>query len=65
MSATTARVAFVIGGVMIAIAVYVVAASLWLGRPVTTSRVLDVAFALFFAVRGWMAIRRARRLRSP
>lgn len=55
------RISIGIGIAMIALAAYVLIASLWTGRPVTSSRLLDVGFALFFAARGALALRRARR----
>ncbi len=34
------------------------------GKPITTSRLLDVAFAAFFIIRGWMNMRTALRTRG-
>ena len=50
-----------IGVAMILCGVAVLVKSLTGGRPVTGQRFLDVAFALFFFVRGAMQLRIARR----
>jgi hypothetical protein len=53
--------ATILGVVMILCGVAIGVKSLVTGRPVTTSRFLDAAFALFFFVRGAMQLRIARR----
>jgi hypothetical protein len=60
---TRDRISIAIGAVMIALAAYVLAAPFWTGHAVTTARWLDAAFALFFAARGAMSIRRGMRRR--
>jgi hypothetical protein len=58
-------IATVIGVAMILCGVAIVVKSTVTGRPVTTSRFIDAAFALFFFVRGWMQLRTARRTPRP
>lgn len=53
--------AAVIGVAMILCGVAILVKSWATGHPVTPSRFLDVAFALFFFVRGGMQLRIARR----
>jgi hypothetical protein len=61
---TRARVVLVIGAVMMALGSYIALRPLWVGpRPLSASRWLDVAFAAFFLLRGWMNVRSA--LRTP
>jgi uncharacterized membrane protein HdeD (DUF308 family) len=59
------RLAAVIGIAMILCGVAVLVKSFTGGRPVTGQRFLDVAFALFFFVRGAMQLRIARRPPGP
>lgn len=64
LNAMTPRRLFslVLGLVMIAFGSYVALHPLWApGRPVTSSRWLDVAFALFFLLRGALYLRALRR----
>jgi hypothetical protein len=58
-------IATVIGVVMILCGVAIIVKSAVTGRPVTTSRFIDAAFAFFFFVRGWMQLRAARAPRPP
>lgn len=52
----------VVGVIMLGLGLYLAGRPLLVpGRPVTTSRWLDLAFALFFMLRGVMNIRAARR----
>ena len=54
------RIVFGIGVIMMALGAFVALRPLWAGpRPLTASRWLDIAFALFFLARGWMNVRRA------
>lgn len=47
-----------IGLLMMVLGAIIGSRPLWAGpRPLTQSRWLDVAFALFFLVRGWMNVR--------
>jgi len=55
----------VLGAVMIAIGVYVAARPLWNPLPVTGSRVLDMALAALFLLRGFMNLRVIRRTDNP
>jgi hypothetical protein len=55
----------VLGLVMIAIGAYVAARPLWTPLPVTGSRVLDMAFAALFLLRGFMNLRVIRRTATP
>ncbi len=57
--------ATILGVVMILCGVAIAVKSYATGRPVTTSRFLDAAFALFFFVRGAMQLRIARRAPRP
>lgn len=54
-----------LGVVMIAIGVYVAARPLWTPLPVTGSRVLDMALAALFLLRGFMNLRVIRRTAKP
>jgi hypothetical protein len=57
-----ARVVLAIGVLMIALGSYISLRPLWAGpRPLSASRWLDVAFAAFFLLRGWMNVRTALR----
>lgn len=59
-----ARVVLAIGVVMMALGAFVALRPLWAGRrPLTPERWLDVAFAAFFLLRGWLNVRAA--LRTP
>ena len=59
-------VALVLGLLMIALGLFLALRPLLApGRPVTASRWLDIAFALFFLLRGAMNVRSARRPRGP
>jgi hypothetical protein len=59
-------VTLVLGALMIALGLFLALRPLMApGRPVTNSRWLDMAFALFFLVRGAMNVRSARRARGP
>ncbi len=58
------RVVLVIGLVMMALGAFVALRPLWAGRqPLTAARWLDVAFAAFFLLRGWLNVRVALRSR--
>lgn len=53
----------VLGAIMIALGAFLAARPLYApGRPLTPSIWLDLAFALFFVLRGLMNVRAARRL---
>ena len=54
----------VLGAAMIAIGAFVAIRPLTGAPPVTGSRVLDMAFAALFLVRGMMNVRMMRRLRD-
>jgi hypothetical protein len=59
---TRVRVTLALGVVMILLGAFVALRPLWAGpRPLSASRWLDAAFALFFLLRGWMNVRLARR----
>ena len=59
-----ARIVLGIGLVMMALGAFVALRPLWAGaRPLTAARWLDVAFAFFFLLRGWLNVRSA--LRAP
>ena len=59
---TRSRLTLGIGVVMLLLGAFVALRPLWAGpRPLSASRWLDAAFALFFMVRGWMNVRLARR----
>ncbi len=59
---TRARITFTIGSVMIALGLFIALRPLWVGpQPLSASRWLDMAFAAFFLLRGWMNISTARR----
>ena len=59
---TRSRLTLGIGVVMLLLGAFVALRPLWAGpRPLSASRWLDAAFALFFMVRGWMNVRPARR----
>ena len=60
-----ARLGLVIGAVMFALGSYVALRPLWSREPVTTSRWLDLAFASFFLIKGWLHLRRGRRPPTP
>lgn len=57
-----ARIALLIGVVMIALGAFVAVRLLWGLPPLTRSIVLDATFAGFFILRGTMNIRAGRRL---
>ena len=62
---TRSRVVLAIGVVMFALGAYIALRPLWAGpRPLSASRWLDMAFAAFFMLRGWMNVRSARRQSS-
>lgn len=62
----TRRIPLVIGVVMIVLGAYVALHPLWAPqRPLTASRWLDVTFAAFFLIKGWLNVRTARRDRRP
>jgi hypothetical protein len=57
---TRARIIIGIGLVMVALGAYIALRPLWAGpRPLSASRWLDMTFAAFFMLRGWMNIRSA------
>jgi hypothetical protein len=59
---TRTRVTLGIGVVMLLLGAFVALRPLWAGpRPLSASRWLDGAFALFFMLRGWMNVRLARK----
>ena len=59
---TRARIVIAIGVVMVALGAYIALRPLWAGpRPLSASRWLDMAFAAFFMLRGWMNVRTGRR----
>jgi hypothetical protein len=62
---TRARIGLVIGAVMLAFGSYIALHPLWSPAPVTQSRLLDVAFALFFLVKGLLYFRVLRNRPSP
>jgi hypothetical protein len=63
---TRTRVVLAIGLVMMALGSYIALRPLWAGtRPLSTSRWLDLAFAAFFLLRGWMNVRTGLRRRRP
>jgi len=59
------RVIFGIGVVMIGLGLFLALHPLFVPRPVTASRWLDVGFAFFFVLRGLMNVRHAARALSP
>jgi hypothetical protein len=55
-----------LGAILILIGLYVALRPLvGAGTPITSSRFLDMAFAVFFLIRGAMNVRVARRPRAP
>ena len=60
------KLGLVIGVVMVALGSYIALHPLWSREPVTQSRFLDLAFATFFLVKGWLYLRQLwRRPRPP
>jgi uncharacterized membrane protein HdeD (DUF308 family) len=59
------KIGLVIGAVMFALGAYVALHPLWNRAPVTASRFLDLAFATFFLVKGWLYLRQAWRRPAP
>ena len=60
------RITIGIGIVMIGLGAYVALRPLWEGLvPLSNSRWLDAAFALFFLLRGWMNVRLGRKQMRP
>ena len=60
------KIGLAIGTVMFALGAYIALHPLWSREPVSSSRFLDVAFAIFFLVKGWLYLRQAwRRPRTP
>ena len=60
------KIGLVIGAVMFALGAYIALHPLWSRDPVTQSRFLDLAFAAFVLVKGWLYLRQAwRRPRPP
>ena len=59
------KIGLVIGGVMFALGAYIALHPLWDRAPVTSSRFLDLAFATFFLVKGWLYLRQAWRGPAP
>lgn len=56
--------AIILGVVMVALGVFLALRPLTGALPVSGSRVLDIAFAALFILRGGMNVRSARRLRA-
>jgi hypothetical protein len=57
---TSARIALIVGIVMMLMGAYIALHPLWAGpRPLSPSRLLDLVFAAFFLLRGWMNVRSA------
>lgn len=64
-SLTTARIGLAIAAVMIGIGMYLgTRAGFGVQTPVTGSRGLDVAFAIFFVARGALQVQRWRKTRE-
>ena len=62
-SRTRYRVILVIGLAMMALGAFIALRPLWAGpQPLSSSRWIDVAFALFFLLRGLMNVQGARRM---
>jgi hypothetical protein len=60
------KIGLVIGAVMAALGTYIALHPLWSRDPVSSSRFLDLAFATFFLVKGYLYLRPAwRRPREP
>ena len=59
------RLGLVIGAVMVVLGSYVALHPLWSREPVTSSRLLDAGFALFFLLKGWWYLRRGWRPAPP
>ena len=64
MSLST-RLGLVIGVVMFGLGTYIALHPLWSREPVTPSPWLDVAFALFFLIKGWLHLRALWRPARP
>lgn len=63
---TRGKVVFGLGAVMVLLGAWIALRPLFPGaRPITPSRLLDVAFALFFVLRGLMNVRTGLRARQP
>jgi hypothetical protein len=66
VSSTRARVTLAIGIVMMGLGAFVALRPLWAGAvPLSNSRWLDVAFAFFFLLRGWMNVRSGLKQARP
>ena len=62
-SRTRYRVILAIGLAMMALGAFIALRPLWAGpQPLSSSRWIDVAFALFFLLRGLMNVQGARRM---
>lgn len=60
-----ATIVLVIGLIMVGLGAYIALRLLWMGgAPMTGTRWLDLAFGAFFAFRGALNIRSARRLQA-
>ena len=60
-----ATIVLVIGIIMVALGAYIALRLLWMGgAPLTGTRWLDLAFGAFFAFRGALNIRSARRMQA-
>ena len=60
------KIGLAIGTVMFALGAYIALHPLWSREPVSSSRFLDLAFATFFLVKGWLYLRQVwRRPRGP
>ena len=60
------KLALAIGTVMFGLGAYIALHPLWSREPVSSSRFLDLAFATFFLVKGWLYLRQVwRRPKGP
>lgn len=60
------RILLALGAILIVIGLYLAIRPLaGSGAPVTSSRFMDMAFAVFFLIRGTMNVRAARRALQP
>ncbi len=64
LEATRTRLSLVIGLVMVGLGGFVALRPLWNRTPLTGQRWTDIAFALFFLLRGAMYLRSLRRGRA-
>ena len=59
------KIGLVIGAVMFGLGAFLALRPLWSPEPKTGSRLLDLAFATFFLIRGWLYLREAWRRPRP